>query len=155
IVELDFRGRELSTFTWEDKYHKRADQPGKICPARLDDSTAGRLRDIATATFHACCCRDYARIDFRIDRQGNPFVLQINSMASLGEGASFVLAAKQAGYSFDSLVHRIVDVAHQRYFNQPAPAWQQSQSQQFELAPSEALDGQPKLELPDEQLRFA
>ena len=49
-------------------------------------------------------------------RRWNPNVLEINSMAALGSGASFVLAAKAAGYNFSQLVNRIVDVAHRRYF---------------------------------------
>jgi D-alanine-D-alanine ligase len=69
-----------------------------------------------TATFRACHCRDYARVDIRIDAAGNPYVLEINSMAALGGGASYVLAAEIAGYSFNMLVNRILDVAHQRCF---------------------------------------
>jgi len=41
-------------------------------------------------------------------------------MASLGERASYVLAAEAVGYSFSSLVCRIVDVAHQRYLGAEA-----------------------------------
>jgi D-alanine-D-alanine ligase len=37
-------------------------------------------------------------------------------MAALGIGASYVLAAKAAGYTFSSLVNGILDVAHARYF---------------------------------------
>ncbi len=120
-VELDFHGRELHALTWEDKYHKSPDEPTKICPAQLNDDLAARLREISLATFRACHCKDYARVDIRIDKQGNPFVLEINSMASLGAGGAFVLASTTAGYSFESLVARIVDITHQRYFGTPAP----------------------------------
>ena len=75
---------------------------------------ADRLRDIALATFRACRCRDYARVDIRIDRLGRPWVLEINSMASLGAGGSFVLAASEAGHAFQDLVARIVEVAVER-----------------------------------------
>jgi KamA family protein/D-alanine--D-alanine ligase len=122
IVELDFHGRDLQTVTWEDKYHKTQDEPTKICPARLPRELVGRVKEISLATFRACHCRDYARVDIRIDPAGNPFVLEVNSMASLGPAASFVLAAQTAGYSFESLVARILDVAHQRCFGIPAPA---------------------------------
>ncbi|MBN1910881.1 MAG: ATP-grasp domain-containing protein [Pirellulales bacterium] len=120
-VELDFAGRDLLAFTWEDKTHKRLDEPRKICPASLPDELTSRLREMAVATFQACHCRDYARVDFRIDPSGNPYVLEINSMASLGGGASFVLAAKTAGHTFSSLVDRIVQVAHQRHLTIPVP----------------------------------
>src|SRR5262249_21898491 len=120
-VELEFFGRETRLVTWEDKYHKRADEPRKVCPAPLDADLGGRLRELSAAVFRACHCKDYARVDIRIDSSGRPAVLEINSMASLGGGGSFTFAALRAGYDFTSLVSRILDVAHERYFGVPAP----------------------------------
>jgi D-alanine-D-alanine ligase len=120
-VELDFGDRPLRLMTWDDKYHKRMDEPTKVCPAPLDEPLAAQLRELAVATFHACHLKDYARVDIRIDPAGRPFVLEINSMASLGGGGSYMKAALTAGYTHETLVNRILDVAHQRYFNTPAP----------------------------------
>jgi D-alanine-D-alanine ligase len=120
-VELDFGNRSLKLMTWDDKYHKRMDEPTKVCPAPLDAALVQRLNELALATFRACHLRDYARVDFRIDPQGNPLVLEINSMASLGDGGSYVTAAKAAGMSTEDLVNRILEVAHCRYFGVPAP----------------------------------
>jgi D-alanine-D-alanine ligase len=121
LVEMDFGGRDLRAMTYDDKYHKRPDEPAKICPAPVSDGEAALLRDLAVKTFRACHCKDYARVDIRIDLEGRPFVLEINSMASLGPGGSFVLAATRAGYTHPTLVSRILDVAHIRYFGVPAP----------------------------------
>jgi D-alanine-D-alanine ligase len=121
LVEQDFRGRARRIMTWEDKFHRVVDEPGKICPAPVDEALAARIRDVSLATFRACHLRDYARVDVRIDEAGVPWVLEINSMASLGAAGSYVLAAAAAGYSFPALVNRIVDVAHARYFGAPAP----------------------------------
>lgn len=120
LVELDFGPRATQAFTWEDKMHRRPDEPRKRCPAAVPDRLAAELREIAVTTFRACHCRDYARVDVRIDPSGTPYVLEINSMASLGNSASYVLAAA-AGYGFPELVCRILDVAYQRYFGGPAP----------------------------------
>lgn len=122
LVELDFHGRDLQALTWADKYHKSPDEPEKICPAPVCKNLADRLRHMSLATFRACRCKDYARIDIRIDPSGNPFVLEINSMASLGPGGAFVLAAEKAGYSFQALICRILEVACQRYFRTSKPA---------------------------------
>jgi D-alanine-D-alanine ligase len=121
LVEMDFGGRDLRAMTYDDKYHKRPDEPAKICPAPVSESAAVTLRDLAVKTFRACHCKDYARVDIRIDPEGRPWVLEINSMASLGPGGSFVLAARQAGYTHPELVARILDVAHRRYFGVSAP----------------------------------
>ena len=115
-VELDFGARELRLMTRDDKYHQRNDEPNKLCPAPFDAAFDARLNSLASATFRACHCNDYARVDIRINRMGQPFVLEINSMASLGEGGSFVKAALTQGYSYATLVRRIVDIAQERYF---------------------------------------
>lgn len=114
-VELDFGQRGLRLMTWDDKYHRRLDEPRKICPAALDEDVKRQLDELALATFRACHVRDYARVDIRIDPAGRPFVLEINSMASLGDGGSYVTAAKAAGYDIRSLVGRILEAACQRY----------------------------------------
>jgi D-alanine-D-alanine ligase len=121
IVEQDFQGRARRIMTWEDKFHKVVDEPRKICPAPVDEPLARRLREISLATFRACHLKDYARVDIRLDEQGSPYVLEINSMASLGAAGSYMLAAHAAGHSFEALVNRIVDVAHARYFGVAAP----------------------------------
>jgi D-alanine-D-alanine ligase len=114
IVELAF-DRPLRLVTWDDKYHRSDQEPRKVCPAPLDGALGDAVADISIRTFEACHARDYARVDIRIDRHGRPWVLEINSMASLGTGGSYVRAAEVAGYSFDSLVNRIVDEACGRY----------------------------------------
>jgi D-alanine-D-alanine ligase len=113
-VELEYPAGRLRAMTWDDKYHKRPDEPRKVCP-RLDAATKARLEELAVATFRACSCRDYARVDIRTDEQGRPFVLEINSMASLGPTSSFVFAARHAGLEYDDLIRRIVDIAVERY----------------------------------------
>jgi D-alanine-D-alanine ligase len=54
-------------------------------------------------------------VDIRIDDAGNPYVLEINSMASLGASGSYVRAALAAGYTYQTLVNRILAVAMERY----------------------------------------
>jgi D-alanine-D-alanine ligase len=115
LVEQDFGDRSVRLMTWEDKSHKGTLEPQKICPANVNRELEEQLRQISLATFRACHCRDYARVDIRIDQEGNPYVLEINSMASLGLTGSYVLAAQAAGYTMDTLVTRILDVASSRY----------------------------------------
>jgi D-alanine-D-alanine ligase len=120
-VELDFGNRVLRLVTWEDKYHKRVDEPTKICPAPLDPALLEKCNEISLGTFEATHLRDYARVDIRIDPQGRPFVLEINSMASLGDGGSYMTSAKAMGYDFATFVNRIVNVTHRRYFGHDIP----------------------------------
>ena len=121
LVEISFGGRHMAMMTHADKVHKSEEEPQRVCPAPVDDELAARLREISLGTFRACHCRDYARVDIRVDAQGRAFVLEINSMASLGWGGAYVMAARQEGLSFSELAGEIVDSAHRRYFNVPAP----------------------------------
>src|SRR5262249_51967943 len=110
-VELDFSGRTMRLMTWDDKFHKRADEPRRICPAPIAEELARRCRAVALDTFRACHCRDYSRVDIRIDERGGVWVLEINSMAALGEQSSFMTAARAAGYNETTLVNRILDLS--------------------------------------------
>ncbi|ESZ22990.1 hypothetical protein [Mesorhizobium sp. L2C067A000] len=120
LVEFDLGEGKTGLLTWEAKY-LAAVQPPQICPAQIGSSLATLLRDISVATFRACQCRDYARVDLRIDRTGQPFVLEINSMPGLSMHSAYVVAAMAAGHSYSSLVNRILDVAQTRYFGIGSP----------------------------------
>jgi len=52
--------------------------------------------------------RGYARIDFRVDQDGQPWILEINPNPCLSPNAGFVAALSEAGISFDEAVRRIV-----------------------------------------------
>jgi len=121
IVEIDFNGRACRIQTHDDKWHNSEDEPVKVCPAPLDSALERRLRTIAAAAVDACGARDHARVDIRIDHAGDPFVLEINSLPSLGWGGTYVLAARQAGYSFSELLQEIVTSAADRTALDAAP----------------------------------
>ncbi len=88
----------------------------KVCPAPLSLSETEQIQQLAIKTFKVLGCFDSARVDFRIDREGNPYILEINSMASLGLNASYVFAADKIGLDYQSLVQKLVDVTSERYF---------------------------------------
>lgn len=121
LVESDFGDRKNRLVTWADKFMQSDCEPEKICPPQVSDELAERLRDVSLAAFRACHCKDFARVDLRVDEYGDPYVLEINSMASLGRTGSYILAAQTAGYDFAALVNRILDETHRRYFGCTAP----------------------------------
>ena len=57
----------------------------------------------------------------RLDKDGNLYVLEINSLPSMGEHGSYVAAADAMGMDFPALVNRLVEVASTRYFGTPSP----------------------------------
>ncbi|HKQ56664.1 MAG TPA: 7TM domain-containing protein [Candidatus Eisenbacteria bacterium] len=86
----------------------------RICPAPVDEVLAGRLRSLAEAAFRACGCRDYARVDLRVDERQEVWVLEVRTLGILAAGGTFALAAGQAGYRFQELLCHIVEVARIR-----------------------------------------
>ncbi|MGD2218171.1 MAG: M20/M25/M40 family metallo-hydrolase [Gemmatimonadales bacterium] len=115
IVEIDFEGDPTAIQTAQDKLRKPL---GKICPAELPPEKAAELRALVKRAFNSLDLYDFARVDLRMDEAGNPYILEINSMASLGLTGTYVHAAEVAGYSYDELINRILEVAAVRYFGQ-------------------------------------
>ncbi len=113
-AELIF-GEGLAIYTHEDKTKTSKRNIEKRCPARLFPEQLNRIEELAVKTFVALGCYDCARIDFRLDDQNQPYILEANSMASLEPDSSFVLAAGKAGYSYSRLINRLIDIAVERY----------------------------------------
>lgn len=111
-VEIDFKktGDRFQSFSG-----KKSTRYGHICPADIPDSLKKELQDIAKKTFNLLKCCDYARIDFRLDAKENPFVLEINSMAAIHRKGSFFYGAKEAGYDYQGMLHKMVNGAIERY----------------------------------------
>ena len=76
-----------------------------------DSELLRRVREIALASWHLCGLSGYARIDFRLDEQGAPNVLEINANPCLSADAGFMAAADRAGLSHGDVVSRILAVA--------------------------------------------
>lgn len=114
VLEIDLEGDPNGIQTEE---HKRTKPRQKICPANIPAELAEKMIEYSKQAFQALELRDFARVDIRLDENNNIYLLEINSMASLGQTGSYVAAAKVAGYDFDALVNKILDVASVRYFS--------------------------------------
>jgi len=113
IVEIDLEGDPDAIQTAGDKLQKPR---GKICPAEIREEKAEEMRTLVRNAFQSLELYDFARVDLRMDAGGNLYILEINSMASLGRTGAYINAAKAAGYSYEGLINRILDVAAVRYF---------------------------------------
>lgn len=121
VAELAFGDKGPQIYTMEDKKKTSGREVEVVCPADLDDNLAQKAQSLAKRAFTVLGCYDCARVDFRMDQQGNLYLLEINSLPSLGEHGSYVAAAQAAGLDFTALVNRLVDVASSRYFGTPNP----------------------------------
>ena len=120
-AELTFPGEGPAIYTYEDKVHRSGREIGITCPANLDEALTRQAQEIAAGAFQALGCYDCARVDMRMDTEGNFYILEINSLPSLGEHGSYPQAAQAVGLDFAGLVNRLVEVASARYFGTPRP----------------------------------
>ncbi|MBT5632610.1 MAG: M20/M25/M40 family metallo-hydrolase [Nitrospina sp.] len=113
LLEIDLAGDPNAIQSLEDKLKKPKE---KICPANIDENLAKELRRLTKETAKVLGIYDFCRVDYRLDNDGNLYILELNSMASLGMTGSYVHAAQVAGYTFETMVNRMLDVAVERYF---------------------------------------
>jgi D-alanine-D-alanine ligase len=71
----------------------------------------GTLKRWARAAYEKLGCRGYARLDFRVDRRGRPFLLEVNVAPRLGRNEYLAMAAKRSGMPYSELVLTIADFA--------------------------------------------
>jgi D-alanine-D-alanine ligase len=85
----------------------------------LPADTIRRLAEYTTTCFVATECRDYARMDYRIDQDGGIFLLEVNYNPGIGPNThglnnTLTKMASFEGCSFEDLVEKIVYIAIQR-----------------------------------------
>ena len=115
VLELNLKEADLKICDQEVKFARGRKKIEKVCPASLPEETMSFLQHVAVQAFEALNIYDYGRVDIRLDRFLRPFILEMNSMASINPTSSFVKAAKVAGYSYGQLMNRILDVTIERY----------------------------------------
>jgi D-alanine-D-alanine ligase len=86
-----------------------------ICPARISQELSKRISDLAVRAYNAVECRDFGRVDFRVDNEGNPYVLEINPLPSLSTEDVFPVVGKQVGFSYEQIIGKILESAMKRY----------------------------------------
>ena len=123
MVELDLSklpkgtpkiaGQEVKWATETEAYKVTKSAPAED----LDEATTKRLSETALSAYQALKLRDYGRIDMRLSKKGEVFVIEANPNPWLASTAEFAMAAKKAGRNYMELIAEIVDLARSRYAN--------------------------------------
>ena len=109
VVEIRVRH---GTFDYKNKYTPGAAQ--HTCPADFDASTTARIQAAALGAFRAVGGRDYARVDVMVRGDGEPVVLEVNTLPGMTEISVLPEAAAAAGLNFAQLCQRMIDMALDR-----------------------------------------
>jgi len=94
---------------WDAESFEYAHTPRSFQFAEADAPLICRLKRIASRCWEAFGLNGYARVDFRVDPVGNPWVLEVNANPCLSPDAGFFAAAAESGLSYPQMIRRILE----------------------------------------------
>ena len=80
-------------------------------------------------------CRDYARLDIRVSKKDEPYVLEVNPNPDLTEGVSFMESAEEVGLTFPGTLTSILEMAKARKTVWPPPQPLGNEPRPVEMGP--------------------
>lgn len=104
-------------YDYRNKY--TAGNTDYFCPAEFDAETTRAIQQAALGAFRAIGGRDYARVDVMVRPNGEPIVLEVNTLPGMTETSLLPKAAAAAGINYAQLCQRMIDLAlmHDREAN--------------------------------------
>ena len=89
------------------------------CPAKLDNEIEQKIKDTVLKTYRVLRCKDWSRIDVRLDKNGVPKIIEINPLPGImpdpNENSSFPKAARAAGITYEQMIQTVLYSAAKRY----------------------------------------
>ena len=131
LVERRLKGRELTIGLLggkalevvEIKYSKEcydydtkylSDSTEYLCPAELPKEITERIKSEAEAIYRSCGCRDFARIDFILERE-TPYFLEVNTIPGMTPQSLLPKSALAKGIDFNTLIETMLSFGIKRY----------------------------------------
>jgi len=88
------------------------------CPAHIDPALARAIERVTLDAYRVLGCRDWSRIDVRLDAGGEPNVVEVNPLPGIlpdpADNSCFPKAARAAGMSYDELIQSCLRLAATR-----------------------------------------
>ena len=125
IVEIKFDSLPLGVnpiYSYEAKWiWDRSDNPLDIfaCPAKLTPQLQNEIESICRKAYTVLRCRDWSRIDVRLDAKGNPHIIELNPLPGIlpnpEDNSCFPKAARAAGLGYNKLMQSVLAHGAMRY----------------------------------------
>lgn len=125
IVEIDHRCLPAGAnpiYSYEAKWvWDRPENPLPLfhCPAEISPQLKARIEEVVIRTWKVLRIKDWCRLDLRLDEFGEPNVLEVNPLPGIlprpEDNSCLPKAARAAGYTYNRLIQRVVEIACQRY----------------------------------------
>ena len=85
-----------------------------ICPAPLREEIRKRIEQISTRAFRLFRCRDYARIDLRVNPEGEIYIIEVNPNPDISPQSGMARSIKTRGLTYAEFVGNVLERALQR-----------------------------------------
>ena len=123
VLEVDFGGfpPELGRVLGQKAKSVFDDSSNYKCPASIDDELRRRIEAHAKASFKALNCLDWARMDYRLDADGELYFLEVNTLPGIDydmerdELSFYPMMWYALGSKYDDMVREVVQAALRRY----------------------------------------
>jgi len=96
-------------YDYECKYNKGMTE--YFCPAIIDKDLTKAIHESALKIHRLLGCRHYSRVDFRLDKNGRAWFLELNTLPGMTETSLVPKSAKASGLSFPELIQTIINEA--------------------------------------------
>ena len=88
------------------------------CPARLEESLRQEIEWVCRRAFEVLGCRDWCRVDVRLDEHGKPHIIELNPLPGIlpdpQDHSCFPLAARTGGLAYDDMLNAVLEAAARR-----------------------------------------
>lgn len=88
-------------------------------PKNINKKLEAVISEIALDTYNILDCHDYGRVEIRVDKNGNPYVLELNPNPTINLTSCVPSVAKLTGMDYGDFLEEIIRMAIQRYKNKP------------------------------------
>jgi D-alanine-D-alanine ligase len=89
------------------------------CPAKIDLQLEKQISGVALKAYNALRCKDWSRIDVRLDKNNEPNIIEINPLPGIlpdpDENSCFPKAARTKGLNYEEMINKVLYVAAKRY----------------------------------------
>ena len=96
-------------YDYECKYTKGMSE--YICPADLSINLSESIKDLALKVHKILNCRHYSRVDFLLDKNNDPWFLEINTLPGMTETSLLPKSLKASGIEFKDIIQKILNEA--------------------------------------------
>lgn len=120
VAEIDFGAMPRGMWkiiTYRSKWEAGSDEDlgaAPRCPAELPREVTEDVKRIALKAWRAVGGEGYGRADFRIDRNGRPWLLEVNANPDIAPDAGLARMGRVAGMDYASIIHAICERALER-----------------------------------------